>query len=140
MDTLRITRRRHLPLIIGAELLVVAAFGIAVWQIVRGREATPPTSTHPVTAPATTGPAATSPAVTPIPLPAGGTPAPAASSAGSGSSTDPGTALLQKLQQANGLVGGLAQTESSVLQILIPGTDWYLLHVVAPRIRQAFHH
>ncbi|MGH7922493.1 MAG: hypothetical protein ACREQM_21515, partial [Candidatus Dormibacteraceae bacterium] len=78
------------------------------------------------------------PAATPIALPADGTTTPtAAAGTGSGSAGESATTLLQHLQQFNGVVSSLEGAERSVLQILIPGTVWYLKNVVVPRVEAA---
>ncbi|MBO0703550.1 MAG: hypothetical protein J2P38_11495, partial [Candidatus Dormibacteraeota bacterium] len=72
------------------------------------------------------------PAASPIALPADGpvSPTPAPARAGG----DAASTLLQHLQQFNGLISSLEGAETAVLQIVIPGTVWYLRHVVVPRI------
>lgn len=130
--------RRRLAIVAAAELVVVAAFGVAVWQVWQGREAAHPAATS-TSAPG--GAAATpepTPAATPIALPqdGGATPSPAP---GTNGATETASTLLQHLQQFNGLVSSIEGTETSVLQILIPGSVWYLRHVVVPRIEAALH-
>ena len=127
--------KRRLALVAIVEVALVVAFAIAVWQVWQSRQ---PTATP---APVTTTQAAPTstptPAATPIGLPqdrTGTTPSPAAGSTGETAST-----LLQHLQQFNGLVSSVEQAETSVLQILIPGSVWYLQHVVVPRIEAALH-
>jgi hypothetical protein len=126
--------RRRLALVAIVELVVVTAFGIAVWQVWQSRQA-------PAAAPAGTSQAAPSstptPGATPIGLPQDGTATPPAAAAGSGGET--ASTLLQHLQQFNGVVSSIEQAETSVLQILIPGSVWYLQHVVVPRIEAALH-
>jgi hypothetical protein len=126
--------RRRLALVAIVELVVVAAFGIAVWQVWQSRQG-------PAAAPAGTTQAAPSstptPAATPIGLPPDATATPPA--AASGSNGETASTLLQHLQQFNGVVSSIEQAETSVLQILIPGSVWYLQHVVVPRVEAALH-
>ena len=77
------------------------------------------------------------PAATPIGLPQDGTAGPPTTTPGSGGET--ASTLLQHLQQFNGVVSSIEQAETSVLQILIPGSVWYLQHVVVPRVESALH-
>lgn len=127
--------RRRLALVAAIELALVAAFAIAVWQVWQSRQTTgspaSPNASQPV-------PASTPTAVaTPIGLPQDGTTTPAPSQPGSAGET--ASTLLQHLQQFNGLVSSVEQAETTVLQILVPGSVWYLQHVVVPRIEAALH-
>ncbi len=126
--------RRRLALVAIVELAVVAAFGIAVWQVWQSRQGPAAAPAGPTLAAPSSTP---TPAATPIGLPQDGNaspPAAAPASAGETAST-----LLQHLQQFNGLVRSIEDGETSVLQILIPGSVWYLQHVVVPRVEAALH-
>lgn len=127
--------KRRLALVALVELVVVVAFGIAVWQVWQSRQASAapaPVSTAPA-APASTPSAAGTPIGLPQDGPAG------APTATPGSGGESASTLLQHLQQFNGVVSSVEKAETSVLQILIPGSVWYLQHVVVPRIESALH-
>lgn len=128
--------RRRLALVAIVELVVLVAFGIAVWQVWQSRLAPPAAPAGPTIQgrPSSTTP---TPGASPIALPQDGTASRPAAPPGSSGET-PST-LLQHLQQFNGVVGAIEQAETSVLQILIPGSVWYLEHVVVPRIEAALH-
>lgn len=126
--------KRHLALIALAELVLLVGFVVAVWQVWQSRQAppggAPPGSAQPAP------PSTASPVATPIGLPQDGTATPPpAGATGSGGET-PST-LLQHLAQFNGLISTVEQGETGVLEILIPGTVWYLKRVVVPRIEAA---
>ncbi|MBO0706990.1 MAG: hypothetical protein J2P43_16040 [Candidatus Dormibacteraeota bacterium] len=127
--------RRRLALVALIELALVVAFAIAVWQVWQSRQATasPASPNASQAVPASTPP----PVATPIGLPQDGTTTPAPASPGSGGET--ASTLLQHLQQFNGLVSSVEEAETTVLQILIPGSVWYLQHVVVPRVEAALH-
>lgn len=127
--------RRRLAIVAAVELAVVVAFGIAVWQVWQSRQTTasPAPSNTTQAVPASTPP----PAATPIGLPQDGTATTPPPTAGSGGET--ASTLLQHLQQFNGLVSSVEEAETSVLRILIPGSVWYLQHVVVPRVEAALH-
>jgi hypothetical protein len=116
------------------ELVVVAAFGIAVWQVWQSRQAPPAPPAGPTQAAPSFTP---TPAATPIGLPQDGTAHPPTAAPGSAGET--ASTLLQHLQQFNGLVSSVEEAETSVLQILIPGSVWYLQHVVVPHVEAALH-
>ncbi len=125
--------KRRLALVALAELVVVVAFGIAVWQVWQSRQTSAsPASTNGTPSTAVSTP---TPVATPIGLPQDGNASPAPTAPGSGG--EAASTLLQHLQQFNGLVSTVEKGETSVLQILIPGSVWYLQHVVVPRIEAA---
>lgn len=125
--------RRRLALIALVEVVVVGACAVSVWQVWQSRQtatpAAPPGTAEP--APASTPTAA----ATPIALPPDGSATQATGAPSSGGET--ASTLLQHLTHLNGLVGTIEQAETGVLQILIPGSVWYLKNVLVPRVEAA---